>query len=106
MTLALDFPVCSHSFLGRFDPRWKLAALMLAALAAALVRTLPCALAALAGALSLTVAARLPLRWLFARLAGVGLAFAFFLSWLPFIHSETGPRWDLGWVTLSSAGLG
>src|SRR5947208_589277 len=44
MKQALDFPQCFHSPLGRFDPRWKLAALVPATAAAALLATLAPAL--------------------------------------------------------------
>src|SRR5260370_2274755 len=54
MTLAFDLPDCKASFLQRMDPRWKLAALLLAALSFALLRTWGPALAALAGTLLLS----------------------------------------------------
>jgi cobalt/nickel transport system permease protein len=30
---------------------------------------------------------------------------ALLLAWLPFVDPDPGPRWDLGWITLSPAGL-
>ena len=105
MTLALDFPLCSDSPLGRVDPRWKLAALLFAAFVAALVRTLPAALAAAAGAVVLVILAELPPRWLFWRLGSVALVMAFFIAWLPFMPSAGHATWRLGPLTLSSAGL-
>jgi cobalt/nickel transport system permease protein len=105
MTLALDFPHCGQSVIGRLDPRWKLAAFMLAALSTALLRTLPPALAAGAATFMLVLAARIPLGWLLARLGGVALALAFFLAWLPFLHHGTESSWQLGWVSLSPDGL-
>src|SRR5437868_1396672 len=86
MTLALDFPECSQSVVGRLDPRWKLAAIMLAAFAAALLQTLPSALALLGATMLLVLAARLPFRWLALRLSGMALVLAVFLAWLPFIQ--------------------
>jgi cobalt/nickel transport system permease protein len=105
MTLALDFPTCRHSLLGRLDSRWKLAALLTAAFAVALLQTLPPALAGWVGALVLVSVARLPLRWLWTRLGGVALLLAFFLAWLPFMYLAGEARWKLGPITLSPAGL-
>ena len=103
MTLALDFPQCSHAPLGRLDPRWKLAAIFLAILASALQRSLWPTLAAFAGALVLACLARLPLRWYLLRLSGVALVLVLFLGWLPFFHS--GPRADLWGFSVSVPGL-
>src|SRR5207249_4211538 len=50
MTLALEHLPSSASPLSRWDPRWKLAGLVLAALAAAVLQTVPAALLALVGA--------------------------------------------------------
>jgi cobalt/nickel transport system permease protein len=105
MTLALDYPAPSQSLLSRLDPRWKLAALMAAAIVTALLQTLPAVLVAGAGALLLVLAARLPAHWLLARLGSVALVLAFFLAWLPFMRSEGEARWELGWLTFSPAGL-
>ena len=105
MTLALDFPICSQSPLGRLDPRWKLASLVAAAVLSALLQTLPAALLAGAGALVLVLMAQLPPRWLLLRLAGVILVFGFFLAWLPFAHPAGAISWHLGGLTLSLAGL-
>lgn len=105
MTLALDFPLCNHSPLGRLDPRWKLAALLIATLVAALVRTLPAALAAAAGALVLVLLAELPPRWLFWRLISVAVVMAFFVAWVPFIPVADQTPWRVGPLVIYSAGL-
>ena len=105
MTLALDFPQCSHSFLGRLDPRWKMAALILAALFCALLTTLPAALGAWAFSLVIVALARLPIHWLLVRLGSVAVVLVFFAAWLPLIHDSDGPHWDLGWFSLSLDGL-
>jgi cobalt/nickel transport system permease protein len=105
MTLALNFPAPSRTLLSQFDPRWKLCALVVAAIVTALLQTLPAVLAAGAGALLLILAARLPLRWLLSRLGSVALVLAFFLAWLPFMRSEGESRWELGWLSISPAGL-
>ncbi len=85
MTLRLSPPPCIDSPLGRLDPRWRLAALTLAALVAAVLRTPPAALLALAGALLLACFARLPRSWLLVRLAPVALFLALFAVPLPFL---------------------
>lgn len=105
MTLALDFPACNNSPLGRLDPRWKLAALMLAALATALLQMLPTIVAASLGTLVLVPLSRLPPRWLLLRLCGVALVMTLFLAWLPFVHPQAGPSWHVGWITLAPAGV-
>src|ERR1022692_4957285 len=69
MTVGCDLPVCPPSFLQRMDPRWKLAGVLLAALALAFLRTWAPALAALMAALALVVLARLPLGWYLRRMA-------------------------------------
>jgi cobalt/nickel transport system permease protein len=105
MTLALDFPQCSHSFLGRLDPRWKMAALILAALFCALLTTLSAVLGAWAFSLAIVALARLPVRWLFLRLGSVALVLSCFAAWLPFVHAPGDDRWELGWLSLSLSGL-
>jgi cobalt/nickel transport system permease protein len=105
MTLALEFPVCSDSPLGRLDARWKLAALLIATLIAAFLRTLPAALAAAAGALVLVVLARLPARWLLWRLGSVALVLGFFVLWLPFVRPNGEMPWQLGLLALSPSGV-
>jgi cobalt/nickel transport system permease protein len=104
MTLALDFPECSRSPLGRLDPRWKLTALLPAACVAALLQTPAPVLAAAAATAVLVFLAGLPPRWLLLRLGFIGLVLAFFVGWLPFVYPETGRRWDLGWISVSPAG--
>ena len=105
MTLAFELPECPPSFLQRLDPRWKLAGVLLAALACALLRTPALALAALAGALFLVVIARLPLRWYLRRLGAAMAMFALLLIWFPFVVNEGDATFDLGFVTLSLSGL-
>lgn len=103
MTLALDFPESGSSFLGRWDPRWKLAALLPAAVMAALLQSVPAASLALVSALVLAFLGRLPPRWLLARLGTLALVLTLFLLWLPF-SGLPGPVWEIGWVRLSGEG--
>jgi cobalt/nickel transport system permease protein len=92
MTLAFDPPPAGDSALHRLDPRWKLAALALAVLAAAAVQSLGPALAALAGAALLAAVARLPARWLARRLGALALALAPLVVLLPLVQGGAGVR--------------
>jgi cobalt/nickel transport system permease protein len=105
MTLAFDLPACPPSPLSRFDPRWKLAALVPAAGVAAALQTPAAALAALLGAWLLLTLARLPLRWYLARLGVAALALALFVGFLPFIPHEDETPWRVGPLALSPRGL-
>jgi cobalt/nickel transport system permease protein len=105
MTLAFDHPPNPDSPLCRLDPRWKLAGLALTALAAALVRSLPAAAIALAGALVLVRLSRLPPRWYLARLGTVALFLALFAAPLPLLVHDGGPSCQIGPVRLSPYGL-
>jgi cobalt/nickel transport system permease protein len=105
MTLAFDHLAGLDSPLRRLDPRWKLAALVPAAGAVAVLRTLPAAVLALAGAGVLVVLGRLPLRWYLGRLGGLSLFLLLFVVLLPFLLDGPGPTWDLGPVRFSLHGL-
>jgi cobalt/nickel transport system permease protein len=85
MTLFLDVPEARSSPLQRLDPRWKLAATLIAAGAVIGLRTPLPALTAVAGAALLVVLARLPARWFLARLGAGLLLLLFFVLWLPFV---------------------
>src|SRR5262249_55180090 len=104
MTLAFTPPPCPESTLRRLDPRWKLAALTLAALAAAVLRTQPAALLALGLAALLAALARLPPRWLLGRLGAVALFLALFALTLPFLLDGPEPGWQWGVVHFSPRG--
>jgi len=90
MTLALTQLPCPDSPLRRLDPRWKLAALLLAAVAVALLRQPAAAAAALAGAVALAVLGRLPGKWYLARAGVAALFLAPFLLALPFVARRPG----------------
>jgi cobalt/nickel transport system permease protein len=106
MTLSLEQLPCPDSPLRRLDPRWKLAALTLAAAAVAFLHTLPAATAALAGAVMLLLLARLPPRWWLGRLGLVALFLGLFAVTCPFLVLGPGPAWHLGPVVVSLYGLG
>jgi cobalt/nickel transport system permease protein len=105
MTITFDPLPCPDSPVRRLDPRWKLAALLLAVALVAAVRTLPPALAALAAALALAALARLPRRWYLRRAGAVALFVALLTLPLPFLLSGPGPSWSLGPVEVSAHGL-
>lgn len=89
--------------LARWDARWKLAAVLLAAAAvAALRQPLPSA-AALAVGLILLRVGKLGGAWARARLAAFALAALPFLLVLPF--TLEGPGWDVGPVHVSERGV-
>lgn len=89
--------------LARWDARWKLAAVLLAAAAvAALRQPLPSAAALLLG-LALLRVGRLGGAWVRVRLAAFTLAALPFLLILPF--TLDGPTWDVGPLQLSERGV-
>jgi cobalt/nickel transport system permease protein len=104
MTLTFDALGGLDSWLGRRDPRWKLAALLIAAIVVASLRTLPTAAAALTAALALAVLGGLPCRWLLARLGIVAL-FLLPFGLLPLLP-DASPGWTIGPLRVSPAGLG
>ena len=104
MTLAFTPPPRTISPISRLDPRWKLAAITLAGLVAAVIHTPRGAAAALAGALVLAVVSRLPWRWCVLRLAPVLLFVAVFAVPLIFFHAKAGPVWQFGPTTFSVSG--
>lgn len=101
MTLALDFPQSRTSFLGRLDPRWKLAALVPAAVLIGLLRDWRLSAVALCLALVLVAAAWLPPRWYLARMLGLTFFLLLFLAWPVFFPGAGEAIWDLGWAQLS-----
>jgi cobalt/nickel transport system permease protein len=103
MTLTFDPLTGTDSPLRRLDPRWKLAGLGLAALAAAFVQTVPAALLALAGSLVLVLVSRLPPRWYLARVGAVALVLVPFACLFPLLVGGAG--WTLGPLRFSSAGF-
>jgi cobalt/nickel transport system permease protein len=93
----------TESAVARLDPRWKLAAVLLAAAGVLALRSLPAAGLALLAGTFLAVLARLPMRWALTRLALVVLVLAPFLLLLPFVHPDP-DRFHLGPLPISGAG--
>jgi cobalt/nickel transport system permease protein len=104
MTLLLDIPDAGNSPVHRLDPRWRLAALLVAAVAVALLQAPLPAVTALAATLLLVVAARLPAPWYAVRLGAALVLPAFFVIWLPFVPRPGDECWDLAGVVVSASG--
>jgi cobalt/nickel transport system permease protein len=104
MTLHASPPPCPDSPLRRLDPRWRLAALLLAALVGSIVRSVPAALASLLGALLLAWLGRLPVRWYLGRLGVLAGLLALFALPLPFLVRGEGPAWHWGPLQVSLGG--
>ena len=98
-------PTVSDSPLARWDARWKLAALALAAFGVAALNALLPTLVALVLGFALVAVARLPGRWVRARLALFAFGALPFLLVLPFTLDTDGPGWDVGPVRVSERGL-
>jgi cobalt/nickel transport system permease protein len=98
-------PDVPDSALARWDARWKLAALALAAFGVAALNSLVPTLVALALGLALLALARLPRRWVRDRLALFAFGALPFLLVLPFTLHTDGPGWDVGPVRVSQGGL-
>jgi cobalt/nickel transport system permease protein len=89
----------------RLDPRWKLAALTVAAIAVALIQTVVCASVALLAALSLVPPSGLTFPALLRRLYGVIALVLFFAAWLPFfVPPGGGGACNLGPLQISGRG--
>jgi cobalt/nickel transport system permease protein len=103
MTLAFRHRPVPPSPLARWDARWKLAAVLVAACGVASLNHLAPAAVALALGLLLLAVARLPRNWVLARLAIFATAALPFLLVLPFTLEGDGR--DLGPVRFSERGL-
>ncbi len=95
----------ADSVVSRWDARWKLAGVTLAASAVAALSRLPSSAAALGLALLLVVAARLPRGWVGERLALLAFAASPFPLVLPFTLNRDGPGWEVGPVRVTERGL-
>lgn len=105
MTLAFSAPPQTSSILSRLDPRWKLAALLVAAAVVASLHTLSATITALVASLLLALLARLPSRWFLERLAAMALFLALFTLPLPWLLTDQGTVWTFGPLRLSRHGV-
>jgi cobalt/nickel transport system permease protein len=106
IAFARDLVGRADSPLARLDPRWKLATFTLAAVAVALLQTVPCSTVALLGALSLVPAGGLSFRVFLTRLGGVIAIVFFFAIWLPFfLPQDGGVGWSVGPLQVSGRGV-
>lgn len=103
MRVQIQPPPQTNSPLARLDPRWRLAALLLALLVASLPRTLAAATAALAGSLLLAWLGRLPRKWYLDRLATLAGLLALVVLPLPFLLGGE-PAWGWGVLHVSLEG--
>jgi cobalt/nickel transport system permease protein len=97
----VPLPTANAGFAPRLDPRWKLAAVTIAIGATLFLHSLPVSLTALALALILASAARLPRAWLANRLGLALLAIIVFALPLPLLLNGPGPAWQFGPVHFS-----
>lgn len=104
MTFSVEPVPCLTTPLGRFDPRWQLAGLVLAAGAVASLQTLPASASALAGSLALAGWSRLPPRWCLKRLAVVVPMLVFFAAFLPFLVHDPEAAGIAGPISFSPKG--
>lgn len=107
MTLAFDLPEIQPSLVQQLDPRWKLAGVLLAGAALAIVQTWEAAFIGCAGAILLAFVARLPCRWTVRRLGTASVLFVLFFVWLPFVgpFGVEDPVREFGPITISLTGL-
>jgi cobalt/nickel transport system permease protein len=105
MNAAFEYRAIPSSPVSHWDARWKLTAILVAAFGiAALDHLLPASAALLLGLL-LLAGARLPFRWVRARLALFAFAALPFPLVLPFTLDPAGPGWKLGPAHFSEHGL-
>lgn len=97
--------VVPDSPLARWDARWKLAAIVLAAFGVAVLDHLAPAVVALVLGLLLLAFTGLPRRWVRDRLGLFALAALPFMLVLPFTFGTDGPGWGVGPVHISERGL-
>ncbi len=88
MQVRFSPPPFIDSPLARLDCRWRLAAILLTMLAAAMPRSLLAGVMALIGSALLAFLARLPWRWFSQRLLVLAVPLAFFVLPLPLLASD------------------
>ncbi|MBA4189281.1 MAG: cobalt ECF transporter T component CbiQ [Planctomycetaceae bacterium] len=104
-SLVFKHPDVPNSPVSRWDARWKLAALTVAAFGTAALTHLATVAVAFGIGLLLLLAARLPGKWVRGRLMLFAIAAMPFLVVLPFTLDPTGLGWDLGPLRLSKHGI-
>ncbi|MCE9533564.1 MAG: cobalt ECF transporter T component CbiQ, partial [Planctomycetes bacterium] len=105
MSLNVEHLSPRDSLFARFDPRWKLAALLLSVVAVAVMRSPIILLAALVGSLTLAAIARLPGRWFRARIGLLLFALVPFLIILPLTVDRGGITYHLLGLRFSEVGF-
>src|SRR4051794_37086846 len=105
MSLPVEHLAPCDSPLARRDPRWRLAALGLAVVAAALLRQPGPAAIALALALGLAVVGGVPGRWYRARIGLLLAALVPFLAVVPFTVDRGDRLWEWHFLHVTDAGL-
>ncbi len=105
MSLPVEHLSPCDSLFAKFDPRWKLAALVLSAATITAMRSLAVLAAALTIALLLAVLARLPGRWFRMRIGVLLFALLPFLIILPLTVDRGGPSHEMLGMRFSTDGL-
>lgn len=105
MAQILRHPTVPDSPLARWDARWKLAGILVAIVGVAVLDHLLPAATAFGIALALLAAARLPGRWVRARLTALAMAALPFLLLLPLTTGADDPGWRIGPLHASERGL-
>jgi cobalt/nickel transport system permease protein len=105
MTLALQPIAAAASPFSRYDPRWKLVALLVLAASIALLKTLPAIALGFVVSLALVCVARLPGPWYRVRVYALLISFLPFLVLIPFTVQRGATLGEWGWVRLTTGGL-
>jgi cobalt/nickel transport system permease protein len=105
MTLAVRDPTIPDSPLARWDPRWKLAAVVLAAFGAVSLQHPGPAAVAVAAAFCLALLGRVPLLVIAGRAGLLLLATLPLVVFIPLTQGAESPGWSVGPVRVSGPGL-
>jgi len=105
MSLPVEHLSPRDSLFAKFDPRWKVAALVLSAATITAMRSAGALAAALGIALLLAALARLPGRWFRMRIGALLFALLPFLIILPLIVDRGGSSYQVAGIRLSLDGL-
>jgi cobalt/nickel transport system permease protein len=105
MSLPVEHLAPPDSLFAKFDPRWKLTALVISAAAITAMRSPATLAAALGVALLLAALARLPGHWFRMRIGALMVALLPFLIILPLTVDRGGPSFVVAGIRLSVDGL-